>query len=75
MVVVPAGTFTMGAPPEEQVATEREDQVRVSIAKPLAVGRFAVTRAEFAAFIAATSHKTDGRCYDLARADANEKVN
>jgi formylglycine-generating enzyme required for sulfatase activity len=75
MVVVPAGTFTMGAPPEEQVATEREDQVRVSIAKPFAVGRFAVTRAEFAAFIAATNHKTDGRCYDLARAEANEKVN
>ena len=51
------------------------DQVRVSIAKPFAVGRFAVTRAEFAAFIASTNHKTDGRCYDLARAGANEKVN
>ena len=67
MVVIPAGRFTMGASPDEEVATEREDQVRVSIARPFAVGRFAVTRGEFAAFVAATDHKTDGRCYDLAR--------
>jgi formylglycine-generating enzyme required for sulfatase activity len=35
----------------------------VTIAKPFAVGRFAVTRGEFAAFVAATGHKTDGGCY------------
>jgi formylglycine-generating enzyme required for sulfatase activity len=65
MVVVPAGRFTMGTPPDEEIATEREreDQVRVSIARPFAVGRFAVTRGEFAAFVAATGHKTDGGCY------------
>ena len=63
MVVVPAGSFMMGTPPDEEVATEREDQVRVSIAAPFAVGRFAVTRGEFAAFVAATGHKTDGGCY------------
>ena len=63
MVVVPAGSFTMGTPPDEEVATGREDQVRVSIAAPFAVGRFAVTRGEFAAFVAATGHKTDGGCY------------
>ena len=65
MVVVPAGNFTMGTPPGEEVATEREreDQVRVSIATPFAVGRYAVTRGEFAAFVAATGHTTDGGCY------------
>jgi formylglycine-generating enzyme required for sulfatase activity len=66
MVVVPAGSYTMGAPPDEEVATGREDQVRVAIAKPFAVGRFAVTRGEFAAFVAATGHKTDGGCYRLS---------
>ena len=35
----------------------------MTIAKPFAVGRFAVTRGEFAAFVAATGHKTDGGCY------------
>jgi formylglycine-generating enzyme required for sulfatase activity len=65
MVVVPAGGFTMGTPPHEEVATEleREDQVRVSVLRPFAVGRYAVTRGEFAAFVAATAHNTDGGCY------------
>src|SRR5262245_40091568 len=60
MVVVPAGEFIMGTPPEEEVATEREDQVRVNIATAFAVGRFAVTRNEFAAFVERTAHKADG---------------
>ncbi|HEV7877627.1 formylglycine-generating enzyme family protein [Bradyrhizobium sp.] len=63
MVVIPAGSFRMGARPDEEVATGREDQMPVSIAKPFAVGRFAVTRGEFAAFVAATGHNTDGGCY------------
>jgi formylglycine-generating enzyme required for sulfatase activity len=64
MVVVPAGSFTMGsAPREPERASEREDQVPVTIAKPFAVGAFAVTRGEFAAFVAATNHRPDGACY------------
>lgn len=66
MVIVPAGSFMMGAAPDEEVATEREDQVRVSIARPFAVGRFAVTRGEFAAFVAATSHTTVGVCHRIS---------
>jgi formylglycine-generating enzyme required for sulfatase activity len=70
MVVVPAGTFIMGAPPNEERhpgTSEGEDQVRVDISRPLAVGRFAVTQAEFAVFVAATEHTINGRCLDLAR--------
>src|SRR5262245_35565907 len=54
MVVVPAGRFAMGAASGEEVYAEldREVQVQVGIAAPLAVGRHAVTQAEFAAFIA-----------------------
>jgi formylglycine-generating enzyme required for sulfatase activity len=67
MVVVPPGRFTMGAPPDEERhhGTEREDQVPVALAKPLAVGRFSVTRGEFAAFIAATNYRTEGGCFVL----------
>jgi formylglycine-generating enzyme required for sulfatase activity len=64
MVVVPAGSFTMGSPPDEpERAAEREDQVRVTIARPFAIGAFAVTRGEFAAFVKATGHKPDQGCY------------
>ena len=71
MVAVPAGSFMMGAEPNELVATVREDQVRVSIARPFAVGRFAVTRGEFAAFVAATGRKMEGACYRLGEPGRN----
>jgi formylglycine-generating enzyme required for sulfatase activity len=66
MVVVPAGSFVMGATPDEEVASPREDQVRGAIARPFAVGRFAVTRGEFAGFVASTGHKTDGDCHRIS---------
>jgi formylglycine-generating enzyme required for sulfatase activity len=43
MIVVPAGSFTMGAPRSEEGRNSSEDQVGVRIAKPFAVGQFAVT--------------------------------
>ena len=64
MVVIPAGDFTMGSPDDEpKRVNEHEDQARVSIIKPFAVGVFAVTRGEFASFASATNHKPDGGCY------------
>ena len=39
MVVVPAGTFTMGSPANEPERVDGEEQVRVTIAAPFAVGR------------------------------------
>jgi formylglycine-generating enzyme required for sulfatase activity len=68
MVVAPAGRFTMGSPKGEPERLDREDQVAVTIAKPFAVGRFAVTRGEFAAFVKATGRKLDGGCYTYAGA-------
>ena len=65
MVVVPTGTFTMGSTESEPGRLDREDQVQVTFSKPLAVGRFAVTRGEFASFVADTGHKTDGGCHAL----------
>lgn len=65
MVAVPAASFTMGAGPGELVANVAEDRVGVSIARPFAVGRFAVTRGEFAAFLTATGRRMEGRCHRL----------
>ena len=68
MVVVPAGNFQMGSPEDEpqrerwKAGTE-SPQHSVSIAKPFAVGRYAVTRVQFAAFVTDTGHKTDGGAY------------
>jgi len=60
MVVLPAGEFMMGSPPDEErwngYKGEEEPQHRVRIATPFAVGRFAVTRGEFRAFVQATNH-------------------
>src|SRR5262249_37883878 len=57
MVVVPAGDFTMGAPVAEQGSDDDErPQHRVAFAEPFAVGRFAITFAEWDACVA------DGGC-------------
>jgi formylglycine-generating enzyme required for sulfatase activity len=64
MVVVPAGQFMMGSSLDEaEREGAREDQVRVTIGKPFAIGAFAVTRGEFSAFVAATGYEVVGSCY------------
>jgi len=68
MVVAPAGRFMMGSPASEP---ERESpkkgtespQHMVTIGRPLAVGRFAVTRGEYEAFVRETSHASGDKCY------------
>jgi formylglycine-generating enzyme required for sulfatase activity len=65
MVIAPAGNFAMGASRIEQVAVEsqREAEVPVTIPFAFAVGRFPVTVAEYAAFVAATGHNADDDCF------------
>jgi formylglycine-generating enzyme required for sulfatase activity len=64
MIVVPPGSFTMGSPEGEpgHMATEIP-QHRVTIAKPFAVGRFAVTFDEWDACVA------DGGCNGYTPSD------
>ncbi len=74
MVVVPAGEFTMGSPPEERrwvvsqgakeewVAWETP-QHRVTLPRPIAAGKFEVTRAEYAAFARDAGHGAGDGCY------------
>jgi formylglycine-generating enzyme required for sulfatase activity len=53
MVVVPAGSFMTGSPDDEPGRDGNEGPQRpVTIARPFAVGKFEVTRGEFAAFLA-----------------------
>jgi formylglycine-generating enzyme required for sulfatase activity len=59
MVVVPAGGFMMGSPPDEADRLSSEGpQRRVTIPRPFAVGKFEVTFVEWAACVA------EGRCQD-----------
>ena len=68
MVVVPSGSFTMGSPPTEpgrEAADNKGSEgptVKITIGKPFAVGRFAVTRGEFAAFVSETGYKVGEGC-------------
>jgi len=70
IVMIPAGTFLMGSTAAED---EREGvpqgsrehampQHRVTIGAPFALGKYPVTRGEFAAFVAATGHHTGTSC-------------
>ena len=63
MVVVPAGSFTMGSPAHEPERYNDETQVRVTIPAPFAVGIFAVTFDEWDACVAG------GGCSDYKPAD------
>jgi formylglycine-generating enzyme required for sulfatase activity len=66
MVVVPSGRFTMGATEKEERAGPQEEQVAITIARPFAVGRFAVTRDEFAYFVAVTARRIEDGCFVVA---------
>jgi formylglycine-generating enzyme required for sulfatase activity len=64
MVVIPAGRFLMGAPETDTEHQANEGpQHAVTIATPFAVGRFEVTRGEFAAFADDTARGTGGDCF------------
>ena len=49
MVVIPAGSFTMGSPEtEEGRFNDEEPQRQVTLARAFAMGRYTVTRGQFA---------------------------
>jgi len=72
MVVVPAGSFTMGSPADERDRTAHEGPQRtVRIGAPFAAGRYEITRAQFAAFSRAVAmRRPQGGCviFDAAKA-------
>jgi len=63
MIVIPAGAFIMGSAASEKGHDPQESpQHEVTFGKPFAVGRFAVTVGELAAFVKATGHDTGSGC-------------
>ena len=61
MVIVPAGTFMMGAPSSEEGRSDSEGpRHQVTIGDPLAVGVYEVTKGEFGAFVRATTERAMG---------------
>lgn len=64
MVVIPAGRFSMGSPGNEPGhGPDEQPQHNVTFGKPFAVGKFEVTRAEYAAFAAATNTPVTPGCF------------
>ena len=60
LVLVPAGEFPMGAADGESAAQPDErPQHNVKIAKPFLMGRYEVTRAQFAKFVSETKYRTE----------------
>jgi len=64
MVVVPAGSFTMGSPESEASRNSWEGpQHEATFAKPFAVGKFEVTVDQFAAFVRDTGYRSGVVCW------------
>ncbi len=74
MVVVPAGNFVMGSTTGEQGREDDEGpQHMVTISAPFAVGKFEVTKGQYASFIAETGYDSDNGCW--VRAGSEWKPN
>jgi len=66
MVVVPSGSFTMGSPASEPERWDKEGpQHQVTIGKAFAVGRFHITRDEFAVFVSETGYDAGSKCWSF----------
>jgi formylglycine-generating enzyme required for sulfatase activity len=75
LVVIPAGEFLMGSGQHEDGRRKDELQHNVVIVKPFALGRFAVTRGEFAAFVRETNHHdAKQKCWTTENGSTDERA-
>ena len=59
LIMIPTGEFLMGSDPKGKPSDPRgQPQHRVQITKPFAIGKYEVTRAQFAAFVKETNYQT-----------------
>ena len=79
MVVVPAGEFLMGSSKadidNDLAAVNEAPQHKVLIKQTTAIGRFEVTRDQFAAFVDSTGYKVSGRCMTFEQNVPKEREN
>jgi len=63
MVLIPAGSFRMGSPSSDDERNDNEGpQVEISIGA-FSMGKYPVTRGQFAEFVQATGYKPAGPCF------------
>ncbi|MEP7119839.1 MAG: SUMF1/EgtB/PvdO family nonheme iron enzyme [Byssovorax sp.] len=59
LVLVPRGSFTEGSAPTEAGRSEDERAHRVTLGNDVYIGKFPVTRGQFARFVTATGYRTE----------------
>ena len=63
MVSIPAGTFQMGADPENSTTSAEKPKHPVTIGRPFSIGRYEVTVGEFRAFVTESGHVAGTSCW------------
>jgi formylglycine-generating enzyme required for sulfatase activity len=63
MVAIPAGSFTMGSPAGEAGRGNHEGPQHSVSVRGFALGKYEVTRGQFAAFVRETGYSAGGNCY------------
>ena len=63
MIVIPAGSFKMGAPSHEIGRLDNEGPVHQVNIRSFALGKNTITRKEFAAFIKTTNYDAGNKCW------------
>jgi formylglycine-generating enzyme required for sulfatase activity len=79
MVVVPSGEFLMGSSKDDidngLAAANEAPQHKVKVAETFAIGRFEVTRDQYAAFVNETGYRGSGRCVTFEQNIPKEREN
>jgi formylglycine-generating enzyme required for sulfatase activity len=84
MVVIPAGSFTMGSPESEKVwatnhgaspqsVSDEAPQHRVTL-RSFAIGKYDVTRGEYAVFVRETAYAAGDGCFESSMPQANKRA-
>ena len=73
MVAIPAGSFMMGSAPEEQVnKTDEKPRHEVQV-NAFALGKYEVTRQQFAVFIDETGYSPGNSCFTLESGEFEDR--
>src|SRR5215475_5940807 len=79
MVMVPAGEVLMGSNTGDidsgLAAANEGPQHRAVVKQPIAIGRFEVTRDQFAAFVKSSGYEVSERCFTLENSQPQERAN